>query len=187
MDDLLVINTYLETHASPCFSLLYDRYFQLISRRCISLLGNEADAKDAAQEIMIKIMTNLARFKMKSSFSTWVYSITYNFCMDRLRKRKRQPNMEDEFPEIGEEDPIPDEEIYNMEIKALNWVMKEISSNDKAVLLMKYHEGMSIKEIGEVLGKADSAVKMQLKRAKERARDLRDEYFRSQEPETLGL
>jgi len=183
----MVVNTYLETHASPCFSLLYDRYFRLISRRCVSLLGNEADAKDAAQEIMIKIMTHLARFKKKSSFSTWVYSITYNFCMDRLRKRKREPYMDDEFPEIGEEDPIPDEEIYNMEIKALNWVMNKIGSNDKAILLMKYHEGMSIKDIGNALSKSDSAVKMQLKRAKERARNLKEEYFHSQEPETLGL
>ncbi len=182
MDDLKVIHTYLETHASQCFTLLYDRYIDLISRRCLTLLGNEDEAKDAAQEIFVKILTSLSRFQQRSSFSTWIYSITYNFCMDKLRKRKRDPVAEYEIPEIGEEKPtVSDEEIYSMEVNALKWVLQRINENDKAILVMKYYDDMSIKEIGSILNKSDSAIKMQLKRAKEKAQKLRKQYQEQQQ------
>ncbi|TXB52741.1 RNA polymerase sigma factor, partial [Phaeodactylibacter luteus] len=81
MKDLEVIHSYLETQASVCFSVLYERYMGRIYAKCISILKNEAHAQDATQEIFTKIFLNLARFKEQAKFSTWVYSITYNYCI----------------------------------------------------------------------------------------------------------
>ena len=180
MKDLEVIHSYLETQASLCFSLLYSRYASKIYSKCISLLRDEALAQDATQEIFMKIFLNLARFGEKAKFSTWVYSITYNFCIDYLRRKKKEKNIfSDELekaPDIVDE--VPDREIMAMEVHKLKVVLEEIPVGDKAVLLMKYQDDMSIKDIAGVLDKSESAVKMKLKRAKAKAQKLKHDLFR---------
>jgi RNA polymerase sigma factor (sigma-70 family) len=137
-------------------------------------------AHDATQEIFMKIFLNLARFREKSKFSTWVYSITYNFCIDFLRRKKKKMALfSDELenaPEIV--DDVPDEELLQMEVKKLKVVLDEIPTGDKAILLMKYQEEMSIKEISSVLEKSESAVKMKIKRAKAKAQMVKHELFK---------
>lgn len=179
MQDIEVIHHYLETQASKCFGLLYTRYAGKIYSKCISLLKDEAMAQDATQEIFTKIFLNLSRFGEKSRFSTWVYSITYNYCIDFIRRKKKQQNLFSEEIENAPDlaDDVPDEQLLQMEVNQLKKVLEEIADGDRAILLMKYQDEMSIKEIADILGKTESAVKMQLKRAKERAQRLRDELF----------
>jgi RNA polymerase sigma factor (sigma-70 family) len=79
-------------------------------------------------------------------------------------------------PEIV--DDVPDEELLQMEVKKLKVVLDEIPTGDKAILLMKYQEEMSIKEISSVLEKSESAVKMKIKRAKAKAQMVKHELFK---------
>jgi RNA polymerase sigma factor (sigma-70 family) len=180
MKDLEVIRVYLETQASLCFSLLYKRYAGKIYSKCLSLLKDETLAEDATQEIFMKIFTNLSRFKERSKFSTWVYSITYNYCIDFLRRRKKMKAI---FSDEMEKAPdIPDQEISDkvlleLEIKKLKQVLDNIPPGDQAILLMKYQDQMSIKEIAEVFDITESAVKMRLKRAKAKAQGINNELF----------
>lgn len=171
MSDLEVIRTYLKTQQSTYFSLLYNRYSTKVYSKCISLLKNEAMAQDATQEIFTKIFLNLAKFNEKSKFSTWVYSITYNFCIDYIRRKKKEKKIfSDEMenaPDIVED--IPDEELLQMEVKRLKEVLEKIPVGDKAILLMKYQDELSIKEIAASLEKSESAIKMKIKRAKHKA------------------
>ena len=88
MRDFEVINSYLKTQASMCFSLLYNRYASKIYAKCLSILRDEMLAEDATQEIFMKIFMNLSRFEEKAKFSTWIYSITYNYCIDYLRRKQ---------------------------------------------------------------------------------------------------
>lgn len=176
MPDLEVIHRYLETQANPCFNLLYKRYASKVYSKCLSLLKEEAMAQDATQEIFMKIFTNLSRFREQAKFSTWVYSITYNYCIDFLRRDKKSRDLfaEDieKLPDTAEED-IPDEAILGMEVKVLKEVLDLIPPGDKTVLLMKYQDDMSIRDIAAILNKTESAVKMKLKRAKEKALQIR--------------
>ncbi len=180
MNDLEVIHTYLDTQASRCFRLLYERYAGKIYAKCLTLLKNEAWAEDATQEIFTKIFLNLTRFREKSKFSTWVYSITYNFCIDYLRRKKKQTSVLSDnlerAPDVAD-DEIPDKELLEMDLQELKVVLKKLPVNDSAILLMKYQDEMSIKDIAEVLNKTESAIKMQIKRAKERARKMRKREF----------
>ncbi len=180
MPDLEVIHTYKAHQAASCFRLLYDRYASKIYSKCLTLLRDPALAEDATQEIFTKIFMNLARFGEKSKFSTWVYSITYNFCIDYIRRRKKQQAVfSDEIenaPDVVADDHL-DEELLQMEVTQLKKVLEELSVNDSSILLMKYQDDMSIREIAESLDKTESAIKMQLKRAKEKARRLRTELF----------
>lgn len=180
MRDLEVINNYLETQATKCFNLLYSRYASKIYGKCLAILKDETLAEDATQEIFMKIFLNLSRFEEKAKFSTWIYSITYNFCIDYLRRKNKQDNIfsDDEIekaPDIP--DDIPDEALIEMEVKQLKNVLDNMPVGDKAILLMKYQDDMSIKEIADVLEKSESAVKMKIKRAKEKAQKLKEEIF----------
>ena len=178
--DLVVIQEYLRTKDSRHFSTLYKRYAPKVYGKCISLLKDEHLARDAAQESGLKIFLNLSRFAAQSKFSTWVYSITYNYCIDLLRKKKKMTNLFDDemerLPDI-EEDEVPDEELLAMEVSRLRVVLDQIPLDDKAILLMKYQDELMIKEIAQILGKTESAVKMKIKRAKHKAQKVYKELF----------
>lgn len=180
MKDLAVIHSYLETQAAVCFSVLYDRYFGKIFAKCISILKDEAAAQDATQEIFTKIFLNLSRFKEQARFSTWVYSITYNYCIDYIRRKKKQKDLfaEDieQAPDLAEEE-ISDKIILEIHLDQLASVLEHLPDSDRMVLLMKYQDRMSIKEIAKIIRKTESAVKMKIKRAKAKAQQTRAELF----------
>ncbi len=180
MRDYEVISNYLKTQASKCFNLLYNRYASKIYGKCLTILKDESLAEDATQEIFMKIFINLSRFEEKAKFSTWIYSITYNFCIDYLRRKHKQDNIfsDDEIekaPDLADE--IPDEALIEMEVQQLKKVLDTMPAGDKAILLMKYQDDMSVKEIADILDKSESAVKMKIKRAKEKAQKLKEELF----------
>ena len=75
------------------------------------------------------------------------------------------------------QDDIPDETLLEMETKQLKQLLDQMPTGDKTILLMKYQDDLSIKEIADALNKSESAVKMKLKRAKEKAQQLKDELF----------
>lgn len=180
MKDLKVIHNYLESQATACFKILYDRYFGKIYAKCISILKDEVIAQDATQEIFTKIFLNLSRFKEQARFSTWVYSITYNYCIDHIRRKKKQKDLfaedVDQLPDLAEEE-ISDKIILEIELNQLASVLEHLPDSDRMVLLMKYQDRMSIKEISEIIEKTESAVKMKIKRAKAKAQQTRAALF----------
>ncbi|MGB3801704.1 MAG: sigma-70 family RNA polymerase sigma factor, partial [Lewinella sp.] len=114
-----------------------------------------------------------------AKFSTWVYSITYNLCIDKIRRTKRSrelfaTEMEDPPDKIEE---VPDEALMTMQINELRYVLAQLSEAERTLLLMKYKDGVKIKTIAGLLGKTESAVKMQLKRVKEKAKRIHDRQF----------
>ncbi|RMG80481.1 MAG: sigma-70 family RNA polymerase sigma factor, partial [Bacteroidetes bacterium] len=161
------------------FNILYKNYSGKVYGKCLSLLRDEGLAKDATQDIFIKIFLNLSKFGAQSKFSTWVYSITYNYCIDVIRKKKKMRSVfSDEIenaPEII--DDVPDEALFAMEVSRLKVVLDELPVGDKAVLLMKYQDDLQIKEIAAILNKTESAIKMKIKRAKHKAQRIYKELY----------
>ena len=171
ISDEEAIEAYLETQNSNYFDILYDRYSQKVFGKCYSLLKSEARAEDAAQEIFVKVLLNLSKFSGRSKFSTWLYSITYNFCIDTIRKNKKNVGvLVDDIGAYGDvvEDDIDDRELMETNVMRLKEVLNKLPAGDKAILLMKYQDEFSIKEICEIIDKSESAVKMKIKRAKEK-------------------
>ncbi len=178
LSDTEAVRLYLQTQQSDYFSLLYHRYAAKVFGKCISILKDYDEAKDAVQEIFIKIMTNLASFGERAQFSTWIYSITYNYCIDIIRKKKKEKTLFtddiERVPDVAA-DEVPDEFLLAMEVKRLKAILEMLPSGDKMILLMKYQDDMSIRDISEVLKKTESAIKMKIKRAKHKAQEL---YFK---------
>ena len=171
LSDFEIIKRFNETNEDKYYQILYDRYSEKIYRRCISLLKEKDDALDASQDIFVKLFTNISKFQEKSQFSTWVYSITYNYCIDMIRKRKKHSNVfspEKDIPDNVIEE-IDDKALLSIKVDRLKVILEEIPASDKAILLMKYQQDFSIRDIAEVLNKSESAVKMKIKRAKHKA------------------
>jgi len=180
LSDSQLILLYLKEQDAKYFSQLYRRYAGKVFAKCISMLGDHGLARDATQDVFIKILLNLSKFTEQSSFSTWVYSITYNYCIDLIRKKKKNILIftEDMGRVSNAADvEIPDSVILEMETNRLEKVMNKLPVGDKAILDMKYTEDLSIKEIGEILKKTESAIKMQIMRAKIKAQDIYEDMF----------
>ena len=179
LSDEELIDKYLSTQSSVYFDQLYSRYINKVYSKCISLLKDEGKAEDATQEIFLKIFLNLSKFNHKSKFSTWVYSISYNFCIDYIRKSKKSRNLFSSEENEGKEviDEVDDSALLEMEVGRLKIVLEKLPVDDKAVLMMKYQEDLSIREISQIIDKSESAVKMKIKRAKHKSQKVYREVF----------
>lgn len=180
LTDEEVIALFLETQKEQYFSFLYDKYASKIYGKCISILKDTMLAEDATQDIFTKVILNLSTFTGNSKFSTWIHSITYNFCIDILRKQKKQSTLFSSEPSINPDfEDVNDSEILEMNVEYLKKVMDKIDESDKIILLMKYQDDLMIKEIADVLDATESAIKMRLKRAKHKLKMMYDEVLKS--------
>lgn len=153
------------------FAVLYDRYSSKVFQKCVGMTRDRDLAKDLTHDIFLKVFLNLVKFDHRSKFGTWVYSITYNYCLDSLRKSQR--HREDDIDERNEGGGVTDEAseamLLGLRAERLERVLHEIDPADRALLLMKYDDELAISEIQDAFGLSESAVKMRLLRARERA------------------
>lgn len=169
LSDEAIVEKILSENDHELFSVLYDRYEQKVYHKCISFSKESADAKDLLHDVFLKTFLNLSKFSGKSSFSTWLYSITYNYCVDYARKKSKHRYKDvDEMYDISDSDDEANErELMSMRGERLKDILEQIDPKHKMILLMKYQDDFAIKEITEMLGISESACKMRIKRAKE--------------------
>lgn len=164
-----IVREILDNQQVGLYSLLYQKYEPKVKDKCYSLLKNRKLADEFAADILTRAYEKLDGFKKTSSFSSWLYSITYNHCIDYLRSKKKlhYPNWNDsnEIPEIIDE---RDEEAMQVSYEDLMMALEKIHPEEKSLILMKYQDNIQIKDIAVALRVSESAAKMRLKRAKAR-------------------
>lgn len=170
-DEELVFE-FIHTQHNRYFEEIYRRYADKVYRKCLSFVKDSARAEDFTHDIFLKLILKLGTYKETARFSTWLYSITYNYCMDQLRIYKKRGEM---FQD--EELEIPDDTDLNVvfedpdiEIKRLNNALDHLQTEEKSILMMKYQDDLSIREIAETFQITESAVKMRLLRSREKLR-----------------
>jgi len=152
------------------FGELYRKYYPKVHRKCYSFTRNPSEASDLAQDILLKTFEYIHSFRGESKFSTWLYSITNNHCIEYIRKKNHHPETGlDEGYDIPdtegkEEDGSAPEEMFLL----LNKSLETLSSEEKELLYLKYEKNLSVKEIQGFLNLSASAVKMRLKRARDK-------------------
>ena len=153
------------------FGLLYDRYSAKVFQKCVGMTRDKELAKDLSHDIFMKAFIGLAKFDHRAKFGTWLYSITYNYCMDHLRKNQRQrtDGAEDDLEAHDHTEDLYEQELLSLRADRLSPVLDSLDPTDRATLLMKYQDELSIKDMMEILGLSESAVKMRVLRARERA------------------
>lgn len=167
-----LVRRYIETQRNEYFERLYERYCDKVYRKCLSFAKNDAQAEDLAHDIFLKLVLKLGSFKEQAKFSTWLYSITYNHCADyaRATSRHREVYVDDgwERMDLGTDDGLA--ELAEMEAQQLKKAMEKMPFDEQTMLLMKYQDDISIRDIAEVQGLTESAVKMRLKRSRDKLR-----------------
>lgn len=151
------------------FGELYDRYSQLVYNKCLGFSKSEKEAEDLTQDIFLMLFVKLGSFKGTSKFSTWLYSFSYNFCVNYVNRNKERKIKDNSVNfETREEVPVEvtDNLLLQMQVDKLKKALELIAPEDKSLLLLKYQDGASIKELEDVLDIKSSAIKMRLKRAK---------------------
>jgi RNA polymerase sigma-70 factor, ECF subfamily len=143
----------------------------------LSLLHNEADAEDAAQEAFLKAFRNLANFRGESKFSTWLISITLNEARSRLRSKKtmKMESLDDPAEGQGHVSPallrdwreIPSEALERQEFRLLlQQAITDLPLIYREIFLLRDVEELSVDESAEVLGITVASVKVRLHRAR---------------------
>ena len=169
LTDELIVEKIIKEGKKELYRTLYDRYFPKVKDKCYSFLKDKQKSEEFANDILSKAFEKLQSFQGKSSFSSWLYSITYNAVIDYLRKKKQLHypnwNQENELPEIIDETGA---DITEISYENLLLVFEKIHPEEKALLMMKYQDSLPIKEIAVSLSTSEDAVKMRLKRARSR-------------------
>jgi len=156
-------------NSSNYFEVLYNRYHSKVLDKCYSIVKNRPVAEELAEDIFSKVFEKLPTFKQHSSFSSWLYSVTYNHCIDYLREKKKLHypnwNRDNEIPEIIDD---TEEALEEIDYDKLMEVMEHIHPEEKALLFMKYKDDLPMKQIAAALRISEDAAKMRLKRARSR-------------------
>ena len=171
LNDQYFINLVLEGNTNA-FAELVNRYKDLVFTLSLKVLQNREEAEEAAQDTFVKIFKSLDKFKGESKFSTWIYKITYNNCLDRLKKQKRiRPVVAiNEFTEhevkslMNVLDTIEDNERKQMIKSCLDLLPPE----ESFLLTLYYFNENSLKEIAEVMGINENNVKIKLYRSRKK-------------------
>lgn len=171
LSDEDLVRAIVKSNDTLLFEVLYDRYAMLVYNKCLSFAKDEDEAKDLVQDIFLKLFVKLVSFKEQSKFSTWLYAFTYNHCVNYVNRNtaKKIENQAVDYYDISNiSDENEDEDFSQMKVEQLKEALSLIAPDDKMILLLKYQDALSIKDIENVLGIGESAVKMRIKRAKEK-------------------
>jgi RNA polymerase sigma-70 factor (ECF subfamily) len=175
-DEAQIIDSILAGNTHEFHDLIrpYERSVYIMA---LSLLHNEADAEDAAQETFLKAFRNLARFRGDAKFSTWLISIALNEARSRLRRKKNvKIDSLDEAPDDqGHVSPallrdwreIPSEALERQEVRQLlQHAVTDLPSIYREVFMLRDVEELSVNESAEALGITVASVKVRLHRAR---------------------
>lgn len=175
MTDEQLVSEILASNNTELFGVLYDRHSHNIYNKSYAFVKNVEEAKDLTQDIFLKLYLKLPSFKGHSKFSTWLYSFTYNHCVNYVNRNKVK-NYEKRVTGLYDIENYSGQELEydisnDIKEKKLAGALSQISEDDRTILVLKYQKDLSIKNIENVLGIGTSAVKMRIKRAKKRLAD----------------
>jgi RNA polymerase sigma-70 factor (ECF subfamily) len=169
------------------FTILVDRYKDLVFSLALKMLKNREEAEEVSQDTFIKVFKSLDKFKGDSKFSTWIYKVAYNTCLDRLKKNKREQHVVpiDKYTE-GEVKTI-DNALYAMEQKerqqTIQHCIQALPSEDAFLMTLFYFEEQSLEEIAKIMEITPNNVKVKLFRSRKKLTSI----FKSQlEPEIIA-
>ena len=175
---------------TEAFDELVVKYTPKLYGLVYNMTSNHEDTHDLLQDIFAKAYRSLKRFQGKSTFYTWIYSISVNMTLNFLKKRKRRQGMslddidsniqnDKEFIELtSKSDPIREVGIGELQ-KRLNEAMQKLSEDHRAVVTMYDIQGMPHKEISKVLGVSEGTVRSRLFYAHRQLQNFLGDFYKA--------
>jgi len=159
------------------FAELVDLYKDKIFHLGYRMLSNRHEAEDIVQETFLRVYKNFNRYDEKQKFSTWIYRIATNLCIDRLRKRKPNYYLDagmndqegvDGYALIPGDERTPESEYLLSETQAtIHQAIEGLPAKYKSVIVLRYLQDLSLQEIGDVLDMPVTTVKTRVHRGRE--------------------
>ena len=147
---------------------LYRQYAPVIFRRCLSLLGEEADALDALQDVFVKLFDGLRSFRGDAEILTWIYRIATNVCLNRIRRGEIEKRiMRNLSPE---ESSDPRDRLENRLL--LHQLLKRLSPDRVQLLIYVHYDGLSQDQIAQILGVSSRTIRKRLSAIEDVVADL---------------
>lgn len=172
------------------FEELVDMYKDKIYHLGYRMLGNSGEAEDVVQDTFLRVYMNLDRYDENQKFSTWIYRIATNLCIDRLRKRKPNYSLDAEMPDgegadwysmLPANQDTPEEETVLSETQhQIRKAIDTLPEKYKSVVILRYLHDLSLQEIGDVLKMPVTTVKTRVHRGREFLRKKLEPEFGGQ-------
>lgn len=184
LDDYEVIKSCLEGD-KDCFSVLVERYKNLVYSVILRMTNNSEEANDLAQEVFIKVYKNLDKYYPSFKFSTWIIRITTNHVID-YRRKKRAETVPIEDMEFGlTTGSTPEDEVLKKETNVtLERLILKLPNMYRIPIVLYHMEGLSYQEIADSMNISLSKVKNRIFRGRKM---LRDDLITLKEGESCGL
>lgn len=156
---------------------LVQAHQDLVYRLAISILDDPAEADEAAQDALVKVIRKLNTFRGEASFTTWLYAITLNVCRGRLRQRRSRDRLvtilQSVFHAGGEDQatPPPEQIVLQRERDAALWrVIQSLSDPLREVIVLRYFHELKLNDIAQITGVTERTVQNRLRSAEEQLR-----------------
>lgn len=169
------------------FEELIKKYKGLVYNLCYSMLNNRAEAEEVSQEVFIKLYYSLSSFEQRSSFSTWVYRIGVNECLQKIRRQKHHLSLDDETIQseltplkerLKEDQDDLENKVLQEELRdVLKKIITRLPTKYRMVLVLKEIENLSYLEMALALNISLDKVKVWLFRARKKLRERFKPYW----------
>jgi RNA polymerase sigma-70 factor (ECF subfamily) len=144
---------------------LFIKYGATVFRRCRRLLGDDDRARDAVQEVFLKVVTRGETFRGDASPLTWIYGIATRHCLQQLRNQHRR---REKLERLGQEPP-PGPSIAPIDRLAIGRAMSELDPLTVEIAVLRHVDAMTLEEVAEVTGVSRKTVQKRLERFKKKA------------------
>ena len=166
------------------FQQLFQKYSPSVVNFAFHFLGNRARAEEIAQEVFLQVYRWQTKYEAKAKFSTWLFKIAHNHCLNEVRKGEYRISVESLGPQEDAEGDererqLPDTNLYKGEdvlaakqaARRIEKILRRVPETQRTALMLSRLEGMSYQEVAEVLGVTEKAVKSLVFRATQSLRD----------------
>lgn len=202
LTDEALLEKFRQTKDKSYFRPLVSRYQNRLYNAALKILGSSEEAEDVVQDTFMKVHENMDKYRQHASFSSWVFRIANNLCMDTLRKRRRKfrlfllfdPQAEKEEDHIDHnkvtqiaDDGIGPEERLDLreEGEVVLSSLQQLPRLQRTVLVLRDVEGFSYEEIAEIIGVSVGTVRSRLYYARTKMKEILDPYFQGQASKNL--
>jgi len=157
---------------TQAYTFLVNRYKDMVLTLALKMLRDREEAEEVAQDVFVKVYEKLSKFKGEAKFSTWLYKVVYNTCLDRIKKIRRGVlvvAMEDITErQIKTVDNALDEMEQKERDDAIQECMSLLTPDESALLTLFYFEELSFKEISKITGISTNNLKVKLFRSRKK-------------------
>ncbi|NRB84299.1 MAG: sigma-70 family RNA polymerase sigma factor [Winogradskyella sp.] len=175
---------------TKAYAQLVDRYKDLVYTLALRMLKHKEEAEEVAQDTFIKVFKSLDNFKGDSKFSTWIYKVAYNTCLDTIKKNKKHHNNvaidEYTFNKLDTIDNALDNIIKEEKSVLIKNCINKLPEDSSALLTLFYFEELSLDEISKIINIEANTVKVKLFRARKKLAVILEQYLQPQNNMSYG-